>query len=285
MREPSIHIKEKDLIKILEELLPSKIDKKELAIAIAKKASKLSPNNRLVNITNDRIEKKVKNILKSSKKDTLLLSDLIHKKRIQLKHRGISMIGPDDKEWGQLKELTQVCIDFCEEVNIENKREGFLKYIDIGFSYISSTRQYIGKLINLKERITEDYYLVKDIENDDNSSETKEIHDYYCSMIYTRTGINNNYTKIPGKYIHFVKVRELTDKLNIPFNIYIDAQFKGLAWADSFPEPNQLVGDKANERLSKYMYENKIRVNDKKDKKEKAINVLLKIKNDRNRSK
>ena len=43
-------------------------------------------------------------------------------------------------------------------------------------------------------------------------------------------------------------------------SIYIKAQFASFEWRDGVPDPIQMVGDKALERLNKYLYQNNIQV-------------------------
>jgi len=282
MRDPSIHITESQLALVLKEVLevdnsPIKWEYDALAKAILYHSKNISINQRAISISNNKLDKKANIILSASKKDTVLLADIIYYTRRKKKHRGITKLSQNHKDWGQLKKLTKCCIEFCNEFNID-KRKGFITYVQMGFDNISSSRSYINKLINMQERISTDYEFVKILEDDDNPRETKKIHDLYVSIISNKTGILENYTKNPKKYINFLKIREVTDNMDIPIDIYLDAQFFGLAWADSYPEPIQLIGDKAIERLNKYMFKNKLKQNKKLKVKKKGLDVLLRIK-------
>jgi hypothetical protein len=280
LREPSIHIKEKQLKKALkkilrEELGAKDVDHKYLAKRLLEISKGKSCNNRNIVVSNEKLAKKSKVIISAQKADTLLLADIIFKVRKgKLKHKGVKKIDQNHPDWSKLKQLVTCCINFCNDNNLE-KKKGFISYITMGLQKISSTRQYIHKLINMEESISNEYQFVLDIQNDENPTETRQIHDYYVSMINTNTGIAQPFTDNPSKYVKFIEVRKLTDELNIPFDIFIKAQFYGLAWADSFPEPGQLTGDKAMERLNKYMYKNKIK---KETKKTKAENKLMAFK-------
>ena len=279
-REPSIHVTEKNLALVLKDVLVEyydmKIDNKLLAQLLVQKAKSLPANGRSIIVSNDKLEKKTKVILSASKKDAFLMADIIYYVRKKKRHRGVTKIDQNHREWGQLKKLTNCCIEFCNEFELP-KRRGFIEYVTNGMNLITSTRGYIGKLISMQERLSNEYELVILIEDDENAKETRLIHDYYISMIVNKTGLREDYRKQPTKYINFLKVREITDEMDIPFDIYLKAQFFGLAWADSYPEPTQLVGDKAKERLNKYMYKNKLKKTDKKKPKAK-VNVLLRIK-------
>lgn len=284
MRQPSLHITEKELVQVLKKIKAaynlSNITEKELAALLLTQAKNKSCNNRNIVISNDKLEKKAKTILKSSKGDAVLLAGIIYNFRMKKRHRGITRIDQDSRDWSQLKNLVTVCIQFCNDFGLE-KRKGFIKYIELGFTKITSTRQYISKLVNMSETIANEYDAILTIQEDDNAGETRDIHDYYTSLIAQRTGITESYLNNPIKYLNFKKVGEITDSIDIPFEIYITAQFEGLAWASSYPDPNQLTGDKARERLNKYLFENKIRkgTSAKQASSNSLKDALMKLKN------
>jgi len=274
-RQPSLHITEINLSKVLAKLRGysnfNKLTSNELAKLIVQESKGISCNNRVVMVSNDKLERKTNKILKSSKQDTTLLASLIHMIRIKQKHRGIIKIDQDHREWGKLKELVQVCVQFCNDFQLE-KKAGFTKYLQLGFGKINSYRNYVHKLVDMSESIGNEYEAYQELQDDTNPAETLEIHNEYVSTISTRTGISEDYRDKPLRYINFLKVRQITDKLDIPSDIYIKAQFEGLAWASAYPDPTQLINDKALERLNKYLFENKIKIkkegvktHDKKD--------------------
>lgn len=282
MRDPSIHITESKLVKVLEKVMevedsPIKVNAKELARLILVEAKGISVNNRSIQVSSDRMEKKVKNMLKSSKSDALLVADIIYNLRKKNKHKGIKRIDQDNRDWPQVKNLAEICLTFCNDFGL-SKRKGFIEYLRMGMSKISTPRQMVGKLINMQESISEEYETIQLISEDENPTESKEIHDMYVGMIATNTGITEQYINKPAKYIKFIEVRRLTDEIDIPYDIFLKAQFQGLAWADSFPEPAQLVGDKAMERLNRYLYQNKIKRKEKNGNSKPSTNVLLKLK-------
>ena len=282
-RIPSIHITEEELAEILNQgfrFPPHKIDWYDVAKYVVERAKTKSLNNRSVSVSNNKLERDIKNLIKASDSDASLLSNLIyHIRRRKTKLYTTKRIEKGTKEYTQLKELTKVCVDFCNTFNL-SKKAGFTTYLELAIPKISSSLNYVNKLVNMAEKIYQIQEAKQLIENDSNKSETKNIHDLYVGLIATKTGITNDYTTNPIIYCKFIEIREVTDRLDIPVDIYIKAQFNALSWTDSFPEPNQLVGDKAIERLNKYMYENKLSsVNNNKDDSKKGKNILLKLKN------
>lgn len=278
MREPSIHVKEKDLIKILEDIDYGVHSPEYIAKEITRRAKSKTLNNRSVSVSNNKLDRDIKTLIKSSESDSMLLANLIyHIRRRKTKLYTSKKIDKDSKEYTQLKELTKVCVEFCNTFNFD-KKEGFTKYLELAIPKITSSLNYVQKLINMAEKIYQLQEAQLVIDSDENSNETRNIHDEYVGLIATKTGLTNDYTNNPIIYCKFIEVREITDKLDIPVDIFIKAQFHGLSWTDSFPEPHQLVGEKAIERLNKYMYENKIRTSKQNTKEDKGKNVLLNLK-------
>lgn len=280
-RQPSIHITEKNLIVILQRFIPHGVE--GLAEEILVEARRYSCDNRLVNITNEKIDRKVKKLLKSNKGDTGLLSNIIYSIRKKLNRKGIRKIKEGDRDWLKIKELATLTNDFCNDFDL-SRREGYILYISTGFNIIKSTSNYLNKLLGMYEKISLTYEAELIIINDKNKSETLHIHNLYVMMITEKTGITNRYENDPIAYTNFVKVKEITNMLNVDFEIYLKSQFDGLAWTDSYPEPSQLISTKSTERLNKYLYKNKLTTNPESIKKD-LKSILENIKNDHNRGK
>lgn len=281
-RQPSIHITQSKLEKILFEIMdvessPVNWNYKKLATEILKKASKQPLNSRSVSVSNDKLDKKVKQLVKASESDAMILSNLIY--HMRRKKGGIytkTKVDANSKEYGALKELTAICIEFCNTFQLE-KRAGFIKYLELAIPKITSSLNFTSKLVNLAEKV----YSIMEAEiiilEDEDSSETRDIYNTYCKLISEQNGLIINYDKDPTIYKHFVDVRKFTDEIDIPADIFLKAQFHGLTWASSYPEPNQLTGDKAMSRLSKYMFENKIKASTHKTGEESFTDKLKKL--------
>ena len=280
-RKPSIHITESKLAKLLQEVLevegsPIVYPYKDIAKEIVRLAQPHSLINRTLTVSNDKLDKKVTQLVKASTSDTQLLANLIyHIRRRKTKHYTQMKVDPNSREYGQLKELTNICIGFCNDFGF-SKREGFIKYLELSIPKINSSLNFINKLVNMAEKVYSTQEAINIILEDKNSKETREIYDLYSKLIIEQNGLNPNYDKDPTLYKYFVDVREKTDELDIPADIYIKAQFHGLLWTDSYPEPQHLIGDKAIARLSKYMYENKIKVKQQNAKKDLSYADKLK---------
>ena len=259
-RRPSIHILEKDLADILEYHLSHDIDRnwQELARNIAKMAKGKQVTNRKLVISNDKLIKQATKVVKASMTDVEQINQLIYfirktKTKLYIREK----FKANSKEHGQLKDLAEVCNQFCNTFGFE-KKDGYTKYLMESIPHISSTLNYVGKIINMAEKVFNVYETKNLITSDRDPETTKQIMDYYNSSIVERTGMDT-ITMNPNIYVKFMEVRDKVEELGIDYMLYIDAQFEGLAWADTYPEPSQLTNNKALERLNKYIYKHNVK--------------------------
>lgn len=270
MRNPSIHIKESDLVYLLDKY-GNDVKK------ILKYAKKLSCNTRSVSITNQQLDKKVTRTIQTNSKDTNLFNNILFLVRQGLKHRGFKKVEENSRDWLILKDITNLANDFCEEYNLP-KEKGYKEFCQIGISKM--TKFSYPKLKTLYDSICSYYQSIHEIEQDDEPFLTKKIHQYYCEIIYKRTGLIQKYDSKPDDYIFFIRVKDECKNLRIKFEDYINAQFYGLEYRNGIPHPAQLIGDNAMQRLNAFLYEKGKKVNtmDEKKKTDKS-NFLKQLKN------
>ena len=140
----------------------------------------------------------------------------------------------------------------------------------------------------MSEVISSQYEAEQFISEDENKQLTRDIHDYYVSLIVKNTGIHQSYVDQPLRYVKFIEVSHIVKQCKVDYVLFINAQFEGLAWTNSYPEPEQLVSEKYRERLNKYMYSSKSKEDINKLSKEvnkDLTNVLKNIRNGKNRKK
>lgn len=258
-REPSIHVSRSVLVSILKEVLPEGVLVLGLTNLIIKKAKPYSLNSRLIISSTERLEEKSKRALSSSTMDANLMARTIVLVRKQLKHKGIVQIQATDREWAQVKAIANLANQFCIDFELP-KRQGYIEYIKIAFEKMN--RPLIQKIPSLHQGICDTYQAIKTIREDIEPEITESIHNYYRMKVAGKTGFVNNLKKTPEKYVYFVKVRELLKGLRVPMTHFINAQFEAMEWRGGLPEPAQLIGTKAKERLNKYLFEHKITVKD-----------------------
>jgi hypothetical protein len=255
-------------------------DTSEMVEFLMVNAKPFSLEKRTINVTNQKVAKEVDKKVSNDKSGFMELAKLILLVRREMKHKGVRMIDMNSPEYSALKRLTQIVNQFADDFNLNFKGAATI-YLRLGLSKITSFRNYIGKLCDMGESISLEYEAKTMIDNDKFKSETLRIHNIYVGTINVLTGMSDGYIGNYSKYIAFMRVRELCEKYKILPETYITAQFEGLAWTDNFPEPAQLVTEKAIERLNKYLYSKKIKFdNANKTKTDNSLSSILnKIKN------
>ena len=269
MRDPSLHIKKSDFVKVLKELgLTIPDDKMKTLFELSKK-DKIYRN---IITSSNRIEKKVKSITKSDIGDCELFSQLLTLKRKQLKHRGELTILPTSRDWPIIKKLVEEANFFIEEFEFD-KRDGYIEFINI---LISQTNKFsISRLQLNAMKVVPVYKNIKTIKEDKYPDITAKLHLMFCTKIFQKTGLDIHFQHIPDKYIHFVELSEILVNRNIPPKIYIDAQFQLLDWVSGVPEPAYLSSEKAMLKFNKFCFENDIKINNVRS--EKKVNNLMKL--------
>lgn len=276
-REPSIHVTEDQLRKILKKYVKlSDEEFEKVPKLISVEARKVSCDNRIVLITNQKIDRDIKKLLVSNKGDTNLMSTILYSIRKSMKHKGIQRIKEGTANWKQVKELSELALEFCNDFELD-KREGFIIYIRMGLKRMSSQRNIITKLIRMYEVISLMYEAQLIVDSDKNKEESEYIHRVYVGIVSKKTGITDRYDNDPINYVHFIRVREITDKYNVSINLYLEAQFEGLEWTEGYPTPVQLTSNKAIDRLNKYMFKHKLKIKIESETTEsKRVSKLLK---------
>jgi len=270
MRDPSLHITKSQLIKILNKVLDVE-DSKGIVDKIMKKARKLTPVHRGITVSSDRLEKKVKKATVSTIADAELFSLILLHKRRSLKHRGLRQIKTGSRDWNLVKDITSLANEFCEAYNLE-KKQGYIHFINIGIERMN--KFMLVKFLNMASSIIDIYGYMNELDKDDHPNKTKELYTFYQNQILSKTGLRVNYER-PEKYVYFYRARQQAEQIGISGIEYIKAQFYALEWRSGYPDPAQLVNDKAIQNLNKYLYEKGINLKQKKSKIDwKAIKKL-----------
>lgn len=257
MREPSIHITERSLSIILTELMPFGTNVLGLTREIVKKARPYSIPNRSVVGSSDRIEKKIDKVVSSTTADADLMARMVYAVRKTLKHKGVTQIKPTQRDWDIIKTMAKDANAFSIDFEIP-KREAYIAYIKAGCAKMQQFS--LRKFTNLYQAICTYHEASTEINQDPHKELTNQFHELYRRKVAHKTGYINNYTNHPEKYVWFVRLSKLFEYYTIPPSVYIDAQFSALEKMDAMPDPAQLLGNKAKERLNKYLYENQIKV-------------------------
>lgn len=258
-REPSIHISESRFKIILKASLANYkvLGGDYLVEQILLQARKHSLTNRVLLATNQKNRKASTKLVQSTLEDARLFSKTLLQVRRQLHHRGVVQIKEDSKDWLLIKQITELALAFSEAFNL-SKEQGFKHYISIALKKLNLFA--LTRFMSLHEIICKEYEAFEMIQNDPHPNATKEAINYYSSILLKKTGEAPDYYKLPEKHRYFINLVDEASIMNVSIKVYIDAQFHAFNWKQAVPEISQMVGPKAYERVTKYMYEHDIKV-------------------------
>jgi len=285
-RQPSLHITEADLVLVLVGIKNdyglkkwNSYSSREQAEIIVKKGKIRSVASRAVYISNNKVEQKVAKMKLATRSDAGRFAQILLLTRRKLKHRGIELIQPGHRDWFTIKELTKLATEFCNEQQLDIKA-GYQIYLTIALNKMRNFS--LNKIKGLHSAIYAEYEATEIIEKDKTPNKTREVHDFFMACINDKIGYSQAYTNIPEKYRYFVEAKQEAEKIGIPYKHYIKAQFKAFEWANAIPEPSQLVGPKALDRIQKYAFSEQLELGNNK-----VVNrdwsKLKKLKNANNR--
>lgn len=251
MRQNTIHVYRSVLETLLRDFPDEHIQAKaqELSEFLCRRGARYQVNSR--SITPAAVKKKVDMVKVSYKSDAQLFAKIWLLVRRQNKHKGISIIKEGTTQWEQIKEITHLATQFCNDFELP---------LDLGYkAYIDTIREVVpdmslNKINHRHQQIVQTYEAIQEISSDPHPQFTEQLYREYQDIIMEKTGICNDYRLRPLKFIFFVKASKLLKDLRIDPKIFIRAQFKSLEWVAGVPEPSQIVGDLAIERLQKYLF-------------------------------
>lgn len=274
MREPSIHIKEKDLGILISRVINIPIHKAhEFSREILVAAKNKSISSRTIVNTTQSNQKKASKITMSDVINAKILGRIINDHRIKAKHNGVRPITEHSREWSQLKELAALVLKFCLDFDLEYD-EGANKFVKISLKSLSQKSKVgiIGKMINTFDHVVSIYESRIEMESDDDPDLTLKLFEKYKALIVRHTGIRGISFDTDEVLIYFYKMKLEAAELKVSPYTFMDAQFDQLQWTGSYPEPNQLCGQKAKQRLFKYSFE----PSSKEEPEEKTNNDVVK---------
>lgn len=251
------------------------INDEELVLYLLYEGRKYALNERKILVTNDRIEKKTQKMLKSSSMDAILMAKTIYNVRKSLHHRGVIIGKAGDRDWGIIKDIAHNALEFCNDFSL-SKQEGFVEYIKVAAKKMG--KFMLNKIPNMHSTLCQEYEALGDLQSDKYPEYTDRAYKEYNRTIIDQLGdLLVDYKKIPDKFVCFMQVGVKCHELNVTPEIYIKAQFEGLAWTKGVPDPLQFVTEKAIERVQKYLYQHKNDVPERKEKDEAMVNKLKAI--------
>jgi len=235
MREPGIHIKEKDLAKILYDVFNyehSHVYCQELAEDILKKAKGVSLINRThVKLKSEAKRNRAGKLVSATMKDAQTMSKTINANRIKLKHRGIRPIKESSREWSVLKELTGLVLQFASDFGLE-KIHGMKEFTRISLRHLSkgSKSNLVGKMVNSFDKVCDIYEGKLQMRDDLDPTLTLKLYDKYKMLIVKHTGIRKVDFEQEDVLFYFYMMKVMAQNLGVSPFTYLDAQFDQLQW-------------------------------------------------------
>jgi hypothetical protein len=226
------------------------------------KAKSLSVSSRSVYASNNKLEKKVEKLKLASRSDAGKFAQALLLIRRKFKHRGIQLIGPNDTEWLILKDICVGATEFCNEFGFKLEL-GYREYITIAMGMMKNFS--LNKFKALHGPICNKYEALQEIQRDKSPERTAKAHDIYVATISNKVGYATGFTDIPEKFIYFGRAVDEAKRIGVDIGTYIKAQFAGMDWRGGIPDPMQLVGDKALQRVQQYCYEHNIKMGNKRE--------------------
>lgn len=154
--------------------------------------------------------------------------------------------------------------EFSNEFGLPIK-DGYKEYLQIGIGMMKNFG--FNKFKSMHSSICQVFESKQEIDSDPSPNKTTLIYELYLRKVNQKLGWeSNDFKDNPIKYACFVKAKKDATKLKIDLKVYIDSQFAFFEWGEKtiIPDPFQLYGEKAIERVRKYCYENNITTATKK---------------------
>jgi hypothetical protein len=247
MRDPSVHVKRSDLLKILSDYGINHRDMPGIMLAASKKALKFRANLTLPAKT----RKKAERVLEAGDE---LVEEFNRAYVTVMAENNIKVLAihKNNTQYLTLKEITQSAREFCTLFELD-PQQGFLMYVRMGVKLLNK-KYSLYRLKSVSDRIVDRYRTTLTINNDQSPINTelmyqawgKAVKKYFNAVIEIERGAID-------KYVHFVYAKQDADSVNANYNDWMDAQFEKWSFLQSMPEFSQLHGDNAKINYKVYI--------------------------------
>ncbi len=249
MRNPAIHIKEKDLIKVLRKAGCSNIS--DIISGIYEECKPLT--NRQIIKTNTKAKRKLAKVkaIDVNVKDfqKALSTYLLSINKIPLS-KLTRLINESSVDYGLLKDIAYISEQFIKEFNITPKYTGYTEFIRRGIKLMGS-KYGLNKFKTYSRKIYEEYENVFTIRNDKTPDNTEKFFIQWEAIMQTK-GENAVLDNLDD-YFYFVLAKESADEVSADYSDYIQAQFEELSSFNIIPSFGAFNGTKAQGRYRTYI--------------------------------
>lgn len=251
MRDPAIHIRKSDLIKVL---ISSGIESPEAkADQIIREGYRYRVLNRhTIAVKTKKNEKKAEKFVELAEVKVNKFNMILTAVRQEAGHKYIQTIGTNDRDYLLLKEVATNAEEFCKVFELGNYEKAYKLYIQLGLMMMGK-KYGLNKFKYYKTQIFSLYENVLTIKQDDSPEATAELYECYLDALEQARNIRFEFNTDPAKYVNIVYARQQADLYNAPYEDWIKAQFDGLSYLNVVPDPNQLNGDNAANRYAAFL--------------------------------
>lgn len=240
MRDPSIHIKRSDLVKIFTSMA---LDVSAMRINdIMREAMKHSIRNRINVVLPANSRKKAERVIDTESEWVDTFNGVYN---IVMMESNIKVlpIHKKDPQYLTLKEITSQAIDFCTLYNIPYE-VGFKEYIQLGVKLLNK-KYSLYRLKASADWISSTYQNISTINDDSTPYLTKKMHNCWIGAMKKYAGVNSEIVLNSDKYIHLLYAKQDAEDLKADYDDWMNAQFEKWSYLKSVPEFSQLHGDNA----------------------------------------
>ena len=255
MRDPAIHIKRSDLVKVF---MGMALDVSAARINdIMREAMKYSIRNRVNVILPANSRKKAERVIDTESEwvDTFngVYSAVMLENNIK-----VLPIHKKDPQYLTLKEITRQAIDFCTLYQLPYEA-GFKEYIQLGVTLLNK-KYSLYRLKASADWIASTHRDIITIADDPTPELTKKLHTCWLAAMKKYAGVVSDIPLASDKYVHLVYTKQDAEELKADYDDWMNAQFEKWSYLKSVPEFSQLHGE--NAKLNYKIYAGKETQND-----------------------
>jgi hypothetical protein len=255
MRNPAMHIRYTDFIKVLNSVGIPKPN--STALAIFKAAVPFNIRDRYVVNGNADTQRKANRVITASKASSITVPKfhmILNSERAKVGHKYFQPILQSSPNYLMLKEVCQLAVTFATQCGFDDIYEGCRVYVYLGLDRMK--RNYgLNRFKTYDSYIYQQYEFYDLITNDVDKERSKEVCNTYIKLLIEYAGIERDDFDKPENFVNFVYTREVIDREQANIEDWIRAQFVEFSkYPNSpIPSPNQLCTDKSVDRYYTYM--------------------------------
>lgn len=256
MRDPTIHITLSNLKTVLSYYFDD-VDDYVMSKILSSSRKYQIRDRYAVQVKNLQQLKRVQKVVDTSVDDIAIdkFNMVLYTKRKELDHKFTMKIGRKEAAYTNLVKAAELCMAFHVASGASDYMESCITYITIGLKLMGK-RYALNKFSYYNERIVETAKakeLIKQEKESGSIDNAISVYEYYCNLISESTGVDwsdRNITEV--NFVSFIYAYQDADEAGADYSDWVSAQFSELAWTGSVPEYNQLFGENAIHRYSKW---------------------------------